>query len=82
MPKNSRSGGRISAFEILVGTTAVRALIRESKTHQIPSLLETSAKYGMITLAKALRNLFDQNLITRETFRSMLPAGVDPDSIA
>lgn len=82
MPKNSRSGGRIAAFEILVGTTAVRALIRESKTHQIPSLLETSAKYGMITLAKALRNLFDQNLITRETFRSMLPAGVDPDSIA
>ena len=82
MPKNSRSGGRIAAFEILVGTTAVRALIRESKTHQIPSLLETSAKYGMITLAKALRNLFDQNLITRETFRSMLPAGVDPESIA
>ncbi len=82
MPRNSPTGGRIAAFEVLVGTTAVRSLIRDSKTHQIPSLLETSAKYGMITLAKALRNLFDHNLITRETFRNMLPLGVDPDAIA
>ncbi len=82
MPKNSPKGGRIAAFEVLVGTTAVRSLIRDNKTHQIPSLLETSSKYGMITLAKALRTLFDQNLITRETFRSMLPLGVDPDAIA
>lgn len=58
--------GRIAAFEMMIGTPAVRALIRENKTHMAVSQIETSAKDGMITIDKALRNLFDRNLISRK----------------
>ncbi len=75
VPRNSPKGGRLAAIEVLVGTSAVRALIRDAKTHQLPALIETSAKYGMITLQKALRNLFDAKLIARETYLNMLPPG-------
>jgi pilus retraction protein PilT len=75
VPRNSPKGGRLAAIEVLVGTPAVRALIRDAKTHQLPALIETSAKFGMITLQKALRTLFDAKLITRDTYLSMLPPG-------
>ncbi|HOI93727.1 MAG TPA: type IV pilus twitching motility protein PilT [Syntrophobacter fumaroxidans] len=42
--------GRIPVLEILIATHAVRAMIRESKTHQIPSAMQTGRKYGMQTL--------------------------------
>ncbi len=42
--------GRIPVLEILIATHAVRAMIRESKTHQIPSAMQTGKKYGMQTL--------------------------------
>lgn len=42
--------GRIAVLEILIATHAVRAMIREGKTHQIPSALQTGKKYGMQTL--------------------------------
>jgi twitching motility protein PilT len=42
--------GRIAVLEILIGTHAVRAMIREAKTHQIPSAMQTGKKYGMQTL--------------------------------
>lgn len=42
--------GRCAVLEILIATHAVRAMIRESKTHQIPSALQTGKKYGMQTL--------------------------------
>jgi twitching motility protein PilT len=42
--------GRIAVLEILVATHAVRAMIREAKTHQIPSAMQTGKKYGMQTL--------------------------------
>jgi len=42
--------GRIAVLEILIATHAVRAMIREAKTHQIPSALQTGKKYGMQTL--------------------------------
>jgi twitching motility protein PilT len=42
--------GRIAVLEILIGTHAVRAMIRESKTHQLPSAIQTGKKYGMQTL--------------------------------
>ncbi len=41
---------RIPVLEILIATHAVRAMIRESKTHQIPSAMQTGKKYGMQTL--------------------------------
>jgi twitching motility protein PilT len=60
-------GGRCAALEILIGTTAVRNLIREGKIHQIPSAMQTSQGVGMQTLDMALRDLVGRGLITRET---------------
>jgi twitching motility protein PilT len=60
-------GGRVAALEILMGTTAVRNLIREGKIHQIPSVMQTSQGAGMQTLEMHLRELVDRGLISRET---------------
>ncbi len=60
------SNGRIAAFEIMLGSSAIRNLIREGKTHLIPSVIETSAKDGMVTMDKALQELYEKNLIKRQ----------------
>jgi|ETNmetMinimDraft_26_1059896.scaffolds.fasta_scaffold07186_1 twitching motility protein PilT len=63
--------GRVPAFEIMIGTPAVHALIRDERTHQIPSSIETSAKDGMVTMDRALQNLYRQNLVSRQTVLSL-----------
>ncbi len=65
-------GGRVAGIEILVGTTAVRNLIREAKIHQIPSVMQTSMAAGMQTLEMHLTTLVEQGLITKETFNEKL----------
>lgn len=60
-------GGRSAALEILLGTVAVRNLIRENKIHQLPSVMQTSQGSGMKTMDMALIELTTKNLITRET---------------
>jgi twitching motility protein PilT len=62
--------GRVAAFEILKAHSGVSALIRDGKTHQIQSLIETNAKGGMVTMEKALLNLYEQGLIDRESSKS------------
>ncbi len=64
--------GRVAAFEVMIGTPAVRALIRESKTHLAISTMETSSKEGMITMERALKNLYAKNIIDRRTAMSLL----------
>ncbi len=59
-------GGRIAAIEVLVGTDAIRNMIREGKTHQIPAFMDAGAKYGMQTMDKALVDLYRKNLISRD----------------
>ncbi|MEE8161498.1 MAG: type IV pilus twitching motility protein PilT [Acidobacteriota bacterium] len=59
-------GGRVAALEILVGTSAVRHLIREGKVHQIPSAMQTGAKDGMVTMEAALQELAQKGRISRE----------------
>ncbi len=59
-------GGRIAAIEILVGNPAIANLIREEKTYQINSVLQTSRAEGMQTLDMALFELFQKKLITPE----------------
>lgn len=66
------SGGRVAAFEILVGTNAVRNLIRENQIPQIYSMIQTGSRYGMITMDDYVRNLLEQGAITREEARSAL----------
>ena len=62
--------GRTMACEILIPTPAVRNLIREGKTHQIYSVLQTSAGQGMQTMDSALATLVRHNSITRQLAES------------
>jgi len=55
--------GRCVAFEILIATPAVRNLIREGKTYQIPSAMQTGKKYGMQTLDDAIMDLLEKGWI-------------------
>jgi twitching motility protein PilT len=58
--------GRIAAIEVMVATAAIRNLIRENKAHQITSIIQTSAEHGMQTMDQALRDLYQQSMITYE----------------
>jgi twitching motility protein PilT len=58
--------GRVVALEILIASPAVRNLIREGKTHQIPSMIQTGKKYGMILLDDSIMDLFQQGKISAE----------------
>jgi twitching motility protein PilT len=69
--ENKDGDGRVAAFEVMLGTHAVKSLIREGKTSHIQSVIETSYKDGMITMDKALSELYQQNLISRKTLASM-----------
>lgn len=60
-------GGRILAYELLIATPAVRALIREGKTHQILSAMQMGAREGMVTMDTFLAGLYRRRLITHET---------------
>lgn len=57
-------GGRAPAVEIMIKNHAVENLIRENKTYQIDSVIETSLREGMISLDKAMASLVQQGLIT------------------
>jgi len=57
------TAGRCAAFEILVSTSAVSNLIREGKTFQLESLLQTGKKDGMISLDQSLMNLMEEGMI-------------------
>jgi twitching motility protein PilT len=57
-------GGRIAAHEIMVGTSAIRNLIREAKVAQMYSAIQTGRKDGMQTLDQNLKELVDRGLIT------------------
>jgi twitching motility protein PilT len=56
-------GGRVAAREILLSIPAVSNLIREAKTFQIPSIMQTNRKTGMVTLNDALMELVDARLV-------------------
>ncbi len=58
--------GRVPAVEVMVATPAIRNLIREAKTHQIETAVQTGSQYGMQTMDQALRNLSLRGLISIE----------------
>ncbi|HAT4315061.1 TPA: type IV pilus twitching motility protein PilT [Clostridium perfringens] len=60
-------GDRTAALEIMVATPAIKNLIREGKTHQIESSIQTGSKYGMRTMDMELANLYREGVITQET---------------
>ena len=63
-------GGRVAAHEIMLGTPAIRNLIREGKVAQMYSAIQTGGGMGMQTLDSALRSLVDAGIVDRETARS------------
>ena len=70
--------GRVAAFEIMVSTSSIRSLIRDSKTFRITSELQTGAKYGMNTLDAHLLELYKSGIIS---YSDMMQISNDPDSL-
>ena len=64
--------GRIGAYEILVGTNAVRNLIRENQVPQMYSMMQTGSRYGMITMDDAITDLLEAGLIDKDEARTAL----------
>lgn len=71
-------GGRIPVLEILLATPAVKATIREGKTHLIDNIIQTSTELGMMTLEHSLLNWIKQGRLTLET---AMPWTVHPDQL-
>ena len=61
-----KGGGRVAAHEVLIGVPAISNLIREGKTFQIPSIMQTARKHGMIMMNDALVDLVKRDVITAE----------------
>jgi twitching motility protein PilT len=61
------AGGRVVATEIMTATAAIKTAIRDGKTHQIRSIIQTSADAGMYTLEASLANLVKNNRINLDT---------------
>lgn len=59
--------GRVGAFEVMSSTNAIRNLIREGKTHQLQTNIQTGAKFGMQTMDKALLDLYHKGIISRDS---------------
>lgn len=58
--------GRVVATEIMIGTPAIRNLIREQEIEQMPTLIQTGHQYGMRTMDKSLKELYKAGVITYE----------------
>src|SRR3954468_16696363 len=71
--------GRVAAYEIMINTPAIAALIRDNKTFRINSDIQTGAKYGMVTLDGFLMEKYLQGLIARE---EVITKSQDPTTVA
>ena len=75
-----QEGGRVGAYEILVGTNAVRNLIRENQIPQMYSMMQTGSRYGMVTMQDAISDLLETGLIDEEEAHRALMATTDENS--
>ena len=71
LPRPDRQG-RVPVVEILINVPAVANLIREGKTHQIASVMQTGRAHGMVTFDGAVHDLIQKNLISKEDAFSFL----------
>lgn len=67
-----KEGGRVGAYEVLVGTNAVRNLIRENQIPQMYSMMQTGSRYGMVTMEDAVTNLLEGGIIDSDEARRAL----------
>lgn len=70
--KRADGSGRVGAYEILVGTNAVRNLIRENQVPQMYSMMQTGSRYGMVTMEDAISDLLESGTIDKDEARSAL----------
>ncbi len=70
--------GRMAAFEIMISTPSIQALVRDNKTYRITSDIQTGAKYGMITMDAYLMALYDNEYISYE---NLITHAQDPEAI-
>ena len=75
------NGGRAGAFEIMVGTNAIRNLIRENQLAQIYSMIQTGARFGMQTMEDSVQDLLSQGLITPETAQDALKTSAEMETM-
>ena len=68
--KTKDGSGRVAAHEIMIGTPAIRNLIRESKVAQMYSAIQTGQAYGMQTLDQNLQELIKRNIVSSDEARS------------
>ncbi len=64
-------GGRVAAYEIMIGTPAIRNLIREAKIPQIYGMIQTGKEAGMITMDQSLEDLVNRGVVERAVARSL-----------
>ena len=64
---NIEGNGRVAALEVMVSTPGIQNLIREGKTHQIESAVQTGNKYGMKTMDMAIAELYKKGVISMDT---------------
>jgi len=70
--------GRVAAFEIMVANTAIRNLIREGKSHQIQTVIQTGAQQGMVTMDSSLLDLYRKRIIDLPSLKKY---AVDIDAV-
>ncbi len=78
IPRKDGSG-RVAAFELMINTPSIGALIRDNKTFRISSDIQTGAKYGMISLEASLVELYVQGIISHE---EVMSKAQDPEGAA
>ena len=70
--KRRDGAGRVAALEVMIGTPAIRNLIRENKISQIPSAMQTGQKFGMLTMEASIKELISRHLIDAEEAEGFL----------
>ncbi|MBI4845251.1 MAG: type IV pilus twitching motility protein PilT [Candidatus Omnitrophica bacterium] len=70
--------GRVLACEVMLGTPAVKSMVREQKVHQIYSIIQTSQKEGMRTMNQSIYNLYSEKIVSYE---SAIARSTDPEDL-
>ena len=76
--KRADGAGRVAAFEVMIKTPSIQALIRDGKTYRITSDIQTGGKYGMITLDAHLMRMYEEGKIS---YGDLITKAKDPQSI-
>lgn len=71
LPRRDR-GGRVLATEIMIATSAIRNLVRTHETEQLPTHIQTGSQYGMHTMDKCLKDLYQKGIINEDVFKTYM----------